>query len=84
MVAEAVSDLSWNLVCWYTVPVALDLPLWDLNAQVCHCTVPSCHVLNASLTGRFVNRHVAMVMVLLRSDCSTALLFQFAAHECFL
>ena len=72
MVAEAVSDLNWDLVRWYTVPVVLDLPLWELNAQVCPWTVPSCHVLNASLTGGCVNRHVAMVMVLLRSDCSTA------------
>ena len=52
--------------------IVLDLTMWDLNAQVCLWTVPGCHVLNASLTGGCVDRHVAMVMVVLQSACSTA------------
>ena len=45
-------------------------------------TVPGCHVLNASLTGGCIDRHVAMVMVLLRSGCSTAPVVS-ASHVCF-
>ena len=68
---------------WYTVPAVLDLTLWDLNAQVCLWTVPGCHVLNASLTGGCVDRHVEMVMVVLQNGCSTAPVVS-APHECFL
>ena len=80
---NAVSGVSWDFVRWYTDPVDLDLTLWDLNAQVCLWPVTGCHVLNTSLTGGCVDRHVAMVMVVLQSDCSTAPVVS-APHKCFL
>ena len=46
-------------------------------------TVPGCPCLERSPTGGCVDRHVAMVMVVLRSGCSTSPLVS-AAHECLL
>ena len=80
---NAVSGLSWDLVRWYTFLVVLDLTMQDLNAQVCPWIVPGCHILNASHTDLCVNGHVALVMVILQSGCSTALVVS-AAHKGFL
>ena len=55
----------------------------DLNAQVCPWIVPDCHILNASHTDLCVDCHVALVMVILQSGCSTAPVVS-AAHEGFL
>ena len=80
---NAVSGLSWDLVWWYTFLVVLDLTMQDLNAQVCPWIVPGCHISNASHTDLCVNRHVALVMVILQSGCSTVPVVS-AAHEGFL
>ena len=66
---------------WYTVPVVLDLTLWDLNAQVCLWTVPGCHGFERKSYRRMC--HVAMVMVVLQSDCNTAPVVS-APPKCFL
>ena len=68
---------------WYTFLVVLDLTMQDLNAQVCPWIVPGCHILNASHTDLCVDCHVALVMVILQSGCSTAPVVS-AAHEGFL
>ena len=80
---NAVSGLSWDLARWCTFLVVLDLTMQDLNAQVCPWIVPGCHILNASHTDLCVNRHVALVMVILQSGCSTAPVVS-AAHAGFL
>ena len=80
---NAVSGLSWDLVRWYTLPVVLDFTMQDLNAQVCPWIIPGCHSLIASHTDLCVDRHVALVMVILQSGCSTPPVVS-ATHDGFL